>query len=137
MKPLVTFFALLFLIQVRGQDSTYTIYGEINVTRVSGTLFITLVDEYHFNNPQSGLDTLIIPVSDEKIPYLFEPLPAGKYGIRCFQDLNGNGKLDKGMVGPKEPWALSWTVKKRFPPKFSDISFPLHRDHRVDLKVNR
>jgi uncharacterized protein (DUF2141 family) len=76
-------------------------------------------------------------VSSKKIAYEFLSVLGGTYGIRCFQDLNGNGKLDKGLFGPSEPWALSWTVKKRFPPRFNDISFDLHEDKKLNLKLSK
>ena len=35
-------------------------------------------------------------------------LPAGRYALRAFVDINGNGELDTGAFGkPKEPFAFS------------------------------
>ena len=61
----------------------------------------------------------------------------GFYALRCFQDLNGNARLDIGLFGPNEPWALIWNGKKRFPPKFEDISFALEGDLRIDLTLEK
>lgn len=45
----------------------------------------------------------------------FSNLPAGKYTIRCFQDLNGNEELDKNFMGiPTEPYGFANNPKIRF-----------------------
>lgn len=54
-------------------------------------------------------------------------LPAGRYGIMLFHDMNGNEKLDTNMLGiPKEYWSASLqgkTVIGR--PGWSDVVFDL------------
>jgi len=37
------------------------------------------------------------------MPFVFNDVKAGIYGIRCFQDQNNDGKLNIGMFGPSEP----------------------------------
>ncbi|MCK7514820.1 MAG: DUF2141 domain-containing protein [Desulfobacterales bacterium] len=65
-----------------------------------------------------------------RVHFLFN-LPAGRYGVRCFLDLNGNGRLDKGPFGPTEPWGMSWNGARRAGfPKFGDIAFRVDRDTR-------
>lgn len=63
--------------------------------------------------PFKGLRELVLKISPDevqkkKVPFKFEGLQQGTYGVRCFQDVNGNGKLDKGLFGPSEPWGMSW-----------------------------
>lgn len=44
-------------------------------------------------------------------------IPAGKYVVAVFQDLNGNGELDTNFFGvPKEPYGFS----RNFEPSLSD-----------------
>jgi len=43
-------------------------------------------------------------ISTKKVSFEFKDVKKGIYWIRCFQDLNGNGKLDFGLFGPIEPW---------------------------------
>lgn len=49
----------------------------------------------------------------------------GRYALRVFQDLNGNGKLDTGWMGiPKEPYGFSNNAMGRFgPPAVEDLWF--------------
>ena len=79
--------------------------------------------------PFKGLRELVIKIGPDevqkkKVPFKFEGLQQGTYGVRCFQDVNGNGKLDKGLFGPSEPWGMSWQREKlsRWP-KFEHIAF--------------
>ena len=63
-------------------------------------------------------------LNKKKVSFKFEGIQKGTYGIRCFQDENGNGKLGKGMFGPKEPWGMSWQGDKPAKwPKFKHIAF--------------
>lgn len=62
-----------------------------------------------------------------------EGLTAGTYGIALFQDLNGNGKLDRNLLGaPNEPFGFSKNPVIKFSaPKFESFQFqfdgtPLH-----------
>lgn len=119
------------------QDDTFRIFGTVEVKAARSSIYINIVDQAHFDIPRSGIDTLVLEVSSTIISYEFPKIPQGIYGVRCFQDLNGNGKLDKGMFGPSEPWALSWKEKKKFPPRFKDISFNLHEDKKIDLKLSK
>jgi uncharacterized protein (DUF2141 family) len=50
---------------------------------------------------------------------------AGRYVVSVFHDENGNGKLDKNLVGmPKEGIGFSNTQgPRRLPPKFADALF--------------
>ncbi|MBI3482269.1 MAG: DUF2141 domain-containing protein [Bacteroidetes bacterium] len=55
-----------------------------------------------------------------KCEFQFESIPFGSYAVAIYQDVNGNGKLDKGMFGiPSEPFAFS----NNFRPKFGGPSF--------------
>ncbi len=96
---------------------------------------MNLIDKEQFNVSGSGVDTISVEVKYSNVSYQFKDLDPGIYAIRCFQDMNGNQKLDKGLFGPKEPWALTWNKEKRFPPRFEDISFDLREDLTIDLKL--
>lgn len=52
-------------------------------------------------------------------------LPAGEYGVMVFQDLDGNDKLDRNLMGiPREPWGGSLGGKTSFgAPGWKDIRF--------------
>jgi uncharacterized protein (DUF2141 family) len=54
-------------------------------------------------------------------------LPAGDYALSVFQDENGNGKLDKNVVGmPTEPYGFSNDAVGNYgPPSFQDATVRL------------
>jgi uncharacterized protein (DUF2141 family) len=56
----------------------------------------------------------------------FEELEKGHYAIMAYHDLNSNGKLDMGLMGPKEPYGLSNNFRSKFgPPNFEDCAFSI------------
>ena len=50
---------------------------------------------------------------------MFEDVPPGRYAVAAYQDVNGNGELDKVPPGiPTEPYAFSNDVGRLAPPSF-------------------
>jgi uncharacterized protein (DUF2141 family) len=68
---------------------------------------------------------------------VFFGIPQGTYAVMVFHDENGNGKLDKNMVGiPKEGYGASNNPAKRMrAPTFDEARFSLTSDQRVDVKL--
>ncbi|MBN2371834.1 MAG: DUF2141 domain-containing protein [Vicinamibacteria bacterium] len=63
------------------------------------------------------------------IRYEFNGLQPGRYAVKCFQDTNGNGKLDVGMFGPKEPWATFRLARPKLrAPRFEEMAFDASQD---------
>ncbi len=48
----------------------------------------------------------------------------GRYGLAAYQDINGDGELDRSIIGiPTEPYAFSNNAPLRFgPPTFEDAA---------------
>lgn len=117
----------------------FTVGGEISFTQ-TGDLFIQLATEEEFNNDRMPPFALILRVGPEetkkgKVPFQFGGVLTGTYVIRCFQDVNENQKLDRGMFGPSEPWGVYRPKRPAFRgPKFEEISFAVDRD-MVDVQV--
>ncbi len=99
-----------------------------------GPLYVFVADEDAFETPMSGLQHMVLHPTDNELTdgavgYRFERLPTGTYAIRCFQDENGNGKLD--LTGPAEPWGMSFRegkAKGLHPPTFDEVSFDVRSD---------
>ena len=99
-----------------GAGGTHEVEGDCLVNR-EGILVIFAVDEKEFASPMAGLRETRLRVGPSeaaagRVHFCFR-LPAGRYGVRCFLDLNGNGRLDKGPFGPAEPWGMSWSGPRR------------------------
>jgi uncharacterized protein (DUF2141 family) len=101
-----------------------------------GRLFVFVVDEKQFPAPMTGIRSLTLDSTaskDHPARLRFSlRLPAGRFGIRCFLDTNGNGQLDRGLLGPAEPWGMSWSRQRPAGfPGFSDIAFLVDRDMEI------
>ncbi len=118
----------------------FMVGGEISFTQ-TGDLFIQLANEEEFTKDRTPPFALILRAGPEemkkgKVSFQFRGVPAGTYGIRCFQDVNGNQKLDRGIFGPSEPWGAYRPKRPAFRgPKFEEISFVVDRD-RLDISID-
>lgn len=127
--------SVLFVIpfSARGQINTYAISGTVSFQN-QGDIYVYLVTEEDFKTPFTGSQVLRLEIEPqesvvEEVVFRFEKVVAGIYGIRCFQDVNGNGKLDRGLRGPSEPWGMSWQEEKpKKWPRYSHIAFEVEQD---------
>ncbi|MHB8416463.1 MAG: DUF2141 domain-containing protein [Myxococcales bacterium] len=55
-------------------------------------------------------------------------VPAGRYAVSAFEDLNDDGKLAQGLFGPKEPHAFWPPFKGWHKPRFEEVAFEVDRD---------
>ena len=124
---------IIILINSIGNAQEYSIEGSINIKGLKkpGILYINLVDEKIFSTPLDGIRKIKMTIDRNKmelpnIRFNFKGLTKGTYGIRFFIDTDKNGKLNKGLLGPSEPWGMSWNRKRPFGwPKFKYISFKI------------
>jgi uncharacterized protein (DUF2141 family) len=108
----------------------HTVSGLLRV-KGTGQLHVHLHDGVSFAGQGPGRKTLILelPGGDEavEVPFSFADVAPGEYAIRCFQDRNGNGRLDMGLLGPREPWGVSGPRRLR-PPRFEELRFTVAGD---------
>ncbi len=130
------------------ESQGFTIAGEIQFPK-KGDLYIFLYTEEEFEESHKDDDkndekepkdlkfpghTLHIKIGEEelnakKVEFKIENVSAGMYCILVNQDVNGNGKLDMGMFGPKEPWGNYRHKRPRFRgPKFKEMVFEVKAD---------
>lgn len=103
-----------------------------NITQAKGSLRVGFFREGNpFTGPKAKPDVFkVVPITAATTQQAVVGLPAGRYVIAVYHDLNDNGKLDKNMVGyPKEPFGFS----KNFRPILSAPSF---EDCAIEIKEN-
>lgn len=103
-----------------------------NITQTRGSLRIGIFREGNpFTGPKAKPDFFkVVPITAATTQQVAVSLPAGRYVIAVYHDLNDNGKLDKNLVGyPKEPFGFS----KNFRPILSAPSF---EDCAIEIKEN-
>lgn len=126
----------------------FNISGEAKFKK-TGDIFLKVMTEEQFkkchddseNESEDTSDTyhpvamLAVKIGEKEMEqksafFKFMNIPPGTYAIQGFQDVNGNGILDEGSFGPKEPWGASSLVKRpQFrPPRFEEVKFELKQD---------
>ncbi|QJD81088.1 DUF2141 domain-containing protein [Spirosoma rhododendri] len=92
-----------------------------NVQEQQGNLFVAIFKpgaSFPQGKPFEGKK---VGISGESTTITF-PVEPGDYAVAIYHDVNGNGKMDKNMLGiPKEPYGFSTNFKpKMSAPKFTD-----------------
>ena len=145
MKLCVSVLVLGLVVFSLEAEDEYMITGRILIDE-GGVAHVYLVDAERFSKPFTGVEEIVTVISPGQldtgsVPFCFVDIPGGEYGIRVFVDTNGNGKLDRGLLGPSEPWGMSWQGERssRFP-RFRDIAFRLAADMRgleIDTRMEQ
>ena len=109
---------------VFAQSGQFFISGEVLIYGV-GDVYIYLADEETAKTPMTGNKVILIKDNEtdgdfRKVLFQFENVEEGVYAIRCYQDVNGNKKMDKGLFGPTEPWWLSYQEER--PPRIPQFN---------------
>jgi uncharacterized protein (DUF2141 family) len=101
-----------------------------------GKIYVALYDQPEAF-PIAGRQRVgqIVPAEAAHLTVRFNDLPKGRYAVVAFQDLNGNGKLDKNLLGmPKEPYGFSNSARGTAgPPKFHDAAVTLDADGATSI----
>jgi uncharacterized protein (DUF2141 family) len=89
--------------------------------------------EDEFPGDKTIFKYLATEASNGKCELDFESIPFGSYAVAVYQDVNGNGKLDKGMFGiPEEPFAFSNNFRPRFGgPSFDKCKFDFKENNQM------
>ncbi|MBJ6727237.1 DUF2141 domain-containing protein [Geomesophilobacter sediminis] len=107
--------------------------------KLTGTVYVMLWrDAASFpTHPEKAVATRQAPVSGDSVQVTFASLPAGTYAAAAFQDLNGNGELDRSLLGwPVEPTGASNGARGTVgPPRFSDAAFELKQNRTIEIRV--
>jgi uncharacterized protein (DUF2141 family) len=85
------------------------------IKEVKGALMIAVYDQAGYG-PDKAIAQTMAPVTGESVSVTI-PLPAGRYGIKLFQDVDGDGKMATNPFGmPIEPYAFSNNAPAQFGP---------------------
>jgi uncharacterized protein (DUF2141 family) len=104
--------------------ATVTLSGRVHGASGKHTLYVALWRKDGFLDKPSN-QVRIAPGAAAEFTFTVSP---GEWALSAFEDRNGNGVLDMGMVGPKEPtgfWRAFTAWRK---PKFEDVSSTVARD---------
>jgi len=75
-------------------------------------------------------------VDGESFTVTVHGLAAGQYAVRLFHDANGNGELDRNMLGiPSEGYGFSNGAGSRGPADFDDAAVTVEGDTDIEVRV--
>lgn len=143
MYMFIFYFLGLFFLSANPTSLQETSKLEVKISNVrnsDGYVLVTL-----FNNERGFPDRTKYAVRNEKIKaevhttVVFEEIPYGTYAIAVLHDENGNGVLDKNVVGiPIEGYGSSNNQKKLFrAPNFDECKFSVDKETtEIDISLN-
>ena len=111
-----------------------------NLRNSKGIVQITLYnkdgsipDEQYKNHFKMGKASII----NGKSQCTFSNLPKGNYAVNILHDENSNGKIDKGLILPKEGIGFSnySSIGLTNRPNFKKASFELNQNKTIKVKV--
>jgi uncharacterized protein (DUF2141 family) len=107
--------------------------GGLVTFKKNGPLFLRLIDLDEAKRERVVREQVIEIQADGlargSLRYEFAGLAPGRYAVKCFQDRNGNKKIDIGLFGPKEPWATYRLARPKMrAPRFEEMAFEAWTD---------
>ncbi len=82
--------------------------GFTGIELPQGAIMVALFDSEAGYDGEKALRVGMVKVSGNSATLVFEGLPAGRYAIKSFHDINGDGKMGTNPFGmPTEPFAFS------------------------------
>lgn len=115
-----------------GPGAVLTVEFE-RITTHQGSLKIGLFRSEEGWQSNDAVAEATIEVTGDQATAVFEGLEPGAYGLKIYQDVNGNGELDRNGWGiPSEPYAFSNNAPARFgPPSYIAAAFEVTHDGAV------
>lgn len=110
----------------RAQDTASLEVTFADVKAATGAIMFTLVNsEAAYDEKAAPVAGAMLPVTGTKVSRTFSGLAPGRYAIKAFHDVNGDGKMNANPFGiPTEPFAFSNNaVANMAAPKWAATNF--------------
>jgi len=133
-RQLLATLTLLTAIPASSNDLTISITGLSEPTgMVHWALFDTATA---FDGKGSPVMAARSRVTGDALTTTVHDLPDGRYAVRLFHDSNGNGELDRNMLGiPREGYGFSNDAGARGPASFDEAAINVDGDARIEVRV--
>lgn len=142
-KSLLMMASMVFLLSSFNVNNTenYSLTVEVeNLRNSKGIVQITLYnkdgsipDEYYKNYFKMEK----VSITNGKSQCTFSNLPKGNYAVNILHDENSNGKIDKGLILPKEGIGFSnySSIGLTNRPNFNKASFEFNQNKTIKVKL--
>ncbi|HMX83917.1 MAG TPA: DUF2141 domain-containing protein [Saprospiraceae bacterium] len=142
-KTVLVMVSIVFLLSsfTITNNENYSLTVEVeNLRNFKGTVQITLynkdgsIPDEHYKNYFKMEKASII---NGKSQCTFSNLPKGNYAVNILHDENNNGKIDKGLILPKEGIGFSnySSIGLTNRPNFKKANFELAQNKTIKVKV--
>jgi short-subunit dehydrogenase/uncharacterized protein (DUF2141 family) len=133
----ILYISLHFPFLLRAQERVHELVVQVEGVRTTGNsmLMAGVFDEASFPHGKP-LYSNQLKVSGTRMRWSV-PVPEANYAVAVYQDLNGNGRLDKSTVGfPLEPYGFSRNYRPVYRgPRWRDASIAVERDLSILIRL--
>ena len=125
--------ALLVSASGKAEQASGLIIDISGLSPTSGSVMIGVYDSADAWDDGQAVGGARAEVDGGQVRAVVSDLPPGRYGIKLYHDVNGNGELDTNLMGmPTEPYAFSNNALGRFgPPSWDAAVFELSAESLV------
>ena len=106
-----------------------------NLAQRTGMLYVGIENSSATFNKESYRKTRIAVPATGEVQVSFDGMPAGRYSVRVYQDLNANQKLDFSGMLPTEPVGFSNLSTLMGPPSFEQCAFTLDSSKTIVINL--
>ncbi|MEL7450720.1 MAG: DUF2141 domain-containing protein [Pseudomonadota bacterium] len=94
----------------------------------SGAIMLAMFDAAEaYEDGGAPVKAVKIEVTGEEVSVTFDDLDPGRYAIKLYHDANGNGEMDRNMMGlPSEGYGFSGKGGRFGAPPFDDAAFEIN-----------
>lgn len=142
MKTILTAFALSAIAaapfaSATAEDAHRLVLTVENIKQDDGTLMIALFKGKEAHASNQAFVGRQVAVEGGNSTIAFDDLPSGDYSIKLFHDVDGDGKMKRGLMGiPSEPWGFSNNAQPRFgPPSWADSRLEISGDLETTIRL--
>lgn len=118
--------AMLFFGAAHAQETPAALIVTFKgITQPTGQIRGQLFDQAGYEGQAKAIATFAIPVSGDSVATAIPGVVPGRYAVRAFHDVDGDGKMATNPFGiPTEPFAFSNDAKGTFgPADWADAAF--------------
>lgn len=89
------------------------------------------------DDPELAYRAIERPIVDRRVEIVIDEVPAGRFALSAFHDVNKNFELDTNMLGiPSERWGVSREAEGFLgPPSYEAAALDLKADERLEVAL--
>ncbi|CAI9430136.1 putative protein conserved in bacteria [Candidatus Ornithobacterium hominis] len=135
MKNFISLILTLFVIITQAQTAHLSVEIK-NIKSKKGKVLIALFNSEKGFPHENEFMTVQLEPEENIIQHRFKNVPKGIYAVAVLHDENNNGKMDIGMLGPKEKYGFSNDARSLISaPTFKKASFKHSGNQKIIIHL--